>query len=485
MKATRVDLTLRPEPRRVLFRPFLPDSEERCTKIIGRISALSDSQVHEELERVLAEFRSRHLDLSGMLVKRFASVQRFALMDVPFSEDRKQLIGAYFTQEYSLESSALFNPSMVWHPDQGGLAKGHKRFVLSLRSLGEGATSCITFRSGSADGDGGVRIDPIMPHADIPEICPSRRYEGNLFGKKLFELGLLNEFARGILDTLGAEFTLEELEARLRPALQEERGNREDHASVANGMVALARANYEIEFDPDKPLSARVILPSTAAERKGIEDARFVEFRAEDGERTYYATYTAFDGEVFFPQLLETKDFLHFKSSTLNGPEVKNKGMALFPRKVNGRYAMLSRQDNENIYLMYSDMLHFWFTKELLMRPTYTWEYVQLGNCGSPIETEAGWLVLTHGVGPVRRYTIGAILLDLENPGKIIGRLREPLLSPDEKEREGYVPNVVYSCGAAVHAGSLILPYAMSDYASTFATVELNDLLAALLASGP
>ena len=217
------------------------------------------------------------------------------------------------------------------------------------------------------------------------------------FGKKLFELGLLNDFARGILDTLGAEFTLEELEARLRLAVQEERGNREDHAGVANGMVALARANYEIEFDPDKPLSARVILPSTAAERKGIEDARFVEFRDEDGERTYYATYTAFDGEVFFSQLLETKDFLHFKSSTLNDPEVKNKGMALFPRKVNGRYAMLSRQDNENIYLMYSDMLHFWFTKELLMRPTYTWEYVQLGNCGSPIETEAGWLLLTHG----------------------------------------------------------------------------------------
>jgi len=485
MKATRVDLTLRPEPRRVLFRPFAPDSEERCTKIIGRVCALSDSQVYEELERVLAEFKSRHLDLKGMLLKRFESVQRFALMDTPFSEDRKQLIGAYFTQEYSLESSAVFNPSMVWHPNQSDATEGHKRFVLSLRSLGEGATSCITFRSGSVDGDGCVRIDPTMPYVNIPEIRPSRRYDGELFGKKLFELGLLHDFSRSILDTLGADFTLEELEARLQVALQEERGQPEDHASVAKGMVALAQANYEIDFEPDKPLSTRVIFPSTRAERKGIEDARFVEFRDEAGERTYYATYTAFDGEVFFPQLLETQDFLHFKSSTLNGPEVKNKGMALFPRKVNGRYAMLSRQDNENIYLMYSDMLHFWFTKELLMRPTYTWEYVQLGNCGSPIETEAGWLVLTHGVGPVRRYTIGAILLDLQDPGKIIGRLREPLLSADENEREGYVPNVVYSCGAAVHAGRLILPYAMSDYASTFATAELNDLLATLLASGP
>jgi hypothetical protein len=184
MKATRVDLTLRPEPRRVLFRSFAPDSEERCTKIVGRVCALSDSQVHEEPERVLAEFRSRHLDLSGVLLKRFESVRRFALMDVPFSEDRKQLIGAYFTQEYSLESSALFNPSMVWHPGQSGLVEGHKRFVLSLRSLGGGATSCITFRSGSVGGDGGVRIDPTMPHADIPEICPSRHYGVDLFGKK-------------------------------------------------------------------------------------------------------------------------------------------------------------------------------------------------------------------------------------------------------------------------------------------------------------
>jgi predicted GH43/DUF377 family glycosyl hydrolase len=420
-----------------------------------------------------------------MLIKRFGSVQRFALMDVPFSEDRKQLIGAYFTQEYSLESSAVFNPSMVWHPDQSSLAEGHKRFVLSLRSLGEGAMSCITFRSGSVDGEGRISIDPTTPYVDIPEICPSRLYEADLFGKKLFELGLLDDFARGILDTLGAGFTLEELKARLRLALQEERGNREDHTDVANGMIALAQANYEIFVEPDKPLSARVIFPSTAAERKGIEDARFVEFRDEEGERTYYATYTAFDGEVFFPQLLETRDFLHFKSSTLNGPAVKNKGMALFPRKFNGRYAMLSRQDNENIFLMYSDMLHFWFTKKLLMRPTYTWEYVQLGNCGSPIETEAGWLVLTHGVGPMRRYTIGAILLDLEDPGKVVGRLREPLLSPDENEREGYVPNVVYSCGGAVHAGRLIIPYATSDYASTFATVELNDLLDTLLRSGP
>jgi predicted GH43/DUF377 family glycosyl hydrolase len=485
MKVTRVDLSLRPDPGRVLFRSFTPDTEERCTKILGRICALSDAQVNAELERVLSEFSARHLDLRDVLVKRFEAVKRFGLMDVSYSENRKQLIGAYFTQEYSLESSALFNPSMVWHPDQSGLPSGHKRFILSLRSLGEGATSCLTFRSGSVDGDGGIRIDPAEPFMDTPEIRPSRRYDADLFAKKLFELGQLDEFARGIIDALGAGFSIDELKQRLRLVLLDERGKREDHGAVAAAMIALAQANYEVEFDSELPLSARVILPATAAERKGIEDARFVSFVDENGDRTYYATYTAFDGEVFFPQLFETEDFLHFKSNTLNGPEVRNKGMALFPRKINGLYAMLSRQDNENIYLMYSEMLHFWFTKQLLMRPTYTWEYVQLGNCGSPIETEAGWLVLTHGVGPVRRYTIGAILLDLDDPGTIIGRLREPLLSPDEREREGYVPNVVYSCGAAVHNGLLIIPYAMSDYASSFVTVELDGLLAALLASGP
>ena len=245
-------------------------------------------------------------------------------------------------------------------------------------------------------------------------------------------------------------------------------------------MVMLAKANYEIRFDPGLDVSERIIFPSSPTETNGIEDARFVQFSHDDGRVCYYATYTAYDGRVTLPQLLETEDFLHFKVSTLNGPEVRNKGFALFPRMVNGQYAMLSRQDNENIYLMYSDTPHFWYSKELIARPTYSWEFVQLGNCGSPIETEAGWLVLTHGVGPMRKYALGAFLLDRDDPSRLIGRLETPLLEPNANEREGYVPNVVYSCGALPHGRELIIPYAMADYASTFATVPLDDVLSAM-----
>ena len=275
-----------------------------------------------------------------------------------------------------------------------------------------------------------------------------------------------------MLATLGDQFTLDELQRAIHRAMQQSRPRHRELEPVAQEMLTLAKANYEIRFCPEQNISERIIFPSSPTEANGIEDARFVQFHDDDGSVRYYATYTAFDGKVILPQILETDDFLHFKVSTLNGPEVRNKGFALFPRKVNGLYAMLSRQDNENIYLMYSDMLHFWYTKELIAKPTYAWEFVQLGNCGSPIETEAGWLVLTHGVGPMRKYAMGAFLLDLDDPSRVIGRLEVPLLEPDANEREGYVPNVVYSCGAVIHNRELIIPYAMSDYASTFATVS-------------
>jgi predicted GH43/DUF377 family glycosyl hydrolase len=253
--------------------------------------------------------------------------------------------------------------------------------------------------------------------------------------------------------------------------------------ATARSMLALAEANYEVIYEPIHQMSERIIFPNSPTESSGVEDARFVQFTEDDGHTKYFATYTAYDGRVTFPQILETTDFLRFKISTLNGPQVQNKGMALFPRKINGRYAMLSRQDGENIFLMYSDELHFWLTRETLLKPTYGWEFVQLGNCGSPLETEAGWLVLSHGVGPMRKYSIGAFLLDLHDPSKVIGRLREPLLSPEHAEREGYVPNVVYSCGGQIHGQDLVIPYAMSDYASTFALVNLADLLTALKAN--
>jgi len=282
--------------------------------------------------------------------------------------------------------------------------------------------------------------------------------------------------------TLGDQFTHADIQLSIQRTLQQNRPrDRELVKPVAQNMLTLVQANYEIFFSPELNLSERIIFPSSPTETNGIEDARFVEFHDDDGSVRYYATYTAFDGKVILPQILETEDFLRFKASTLNGPEVRNKGLALFPRRVNGLYAMLSRQDNENIYLMYSDMLHFWYTKGLIAKPTYGWEFVQLGNCGSPLETEAGWLVLTHGVGPMRKYAMGAFLLDLNDPSRLIGRLEEPLLEPNANEREGYVPNVVYSCGGVIHNGELIIPYAMSDYVSTFATIPIDTILGAMV----
>jgi predicted GH43/DUF377 family glycosyl hydrolase len=387
------------------------------------------------------------------------------------------LLGAYFTQEYALESAALFNPSMVWHPDQSGLPEGSKRFVLSLRAVGEGHISSITFRSGVIDASHTIHLDKPTRFVTAPEPVPNATYDKALFRRKLIELGVGDGFVENVFSQLSDEFTLGELYQAIAAVRREHRHRLTEFETVASGIIALAKSNYEITFSPDQTLSERAIFPYSPTEMNGIEDARFVCFHDDDGNACYYATYTAFDGKVILPQLLETDDFSRFRISTLNGPEVKNKGLALFPRKIDGLYAMLSRQDGENIYIMFSDMLHFWYTKQLLMKPTFPWEFVQIGNCGSPIETDAGWLVLSHGVGPMRKYSMGAFLLDLKDPTRVIGRMCEPLLSPNETEREGYVPNVIYSCGAAVHNGELIIPYAMSDYASTFATVALDDVL--------
>jgi predicted GH43/DUF377 family glycosyl hydrolase len=298
----------------------------------------------------------------------------------------------------------------------------------------------------------------------------------------LHELGLANEFTRRIIDRLGQTFNRNELgvlvdeELRHPSAADAELSNR--HA--AEEIWRLADSNYQVQFQPDQDLSARIIFPTSPSQRNGIEDARFVRFEREDGTALYYATFTAYDGRVVMPELVETSDFLQFRFLTLNGPAAQNKGMALFPRKVNGLYAMLSRQDNENLHLVFSDNVHFWYEPKLILEPSFPWEVVQIGNCGSPIETDAGWLVLSHGVGPMRQYSIGAFLLDKENPAKVIGRLREPLLRPTEDERRGYVPNVVYTCGALVHLGQLILPYAFADHATSFATVSLDEVLSAM-----
>jgi len=477
MEATRTRIIIKPDYKRVLYRPFTITSEERIIKIIGRILTLSEKEVKKELKQVMSEFEERHQRLRNFYLNRFEQMKKYLLTDQLLSEERKLLIGAYFTQEYSLESAALFNPSMVWHPDQSDLPEGSRRFILSLRATGEGHISSITFRTGVIDKENKINIIAPTRYVAISENITNPVYEKILFERKLIELDLLNDFAKKVLSSLEDVFTVTDLEDCLKILGRPFKNKGGENELTAKGILSLALSNYEIQYNPDQRLSERVIFPHSPSEINGIEDARFVEFTDEGGQRIYYATYTAYDGKVVFPQLLETKDFLHFKISTLNGPEVKNKGMALFPRKINGLYAMLSRQDNENIYLMFSEHLHFWYTKQIILKPTYPWEFVQLGNCGSPIETEAGWLVLSHGVGAMREYSIGAFLLDKNDPSKVIGRFDEPLLTPNENEREGYVPNVVYSCGGAIHGDELIIPYAMSDHATRIAKVNVSELL--------
>ncbi|MEJ5262551.1 MAG: glycoside hydrolase family 130 protein [Ignavibacterium sp.] len=477
MKITRKELILRPDPKRVLFRPFIPRTRKQILKIIARILKLNEKQVEYLYGEIISEFGKRHNKVDEYFLKQFESVKELVFTDEPLSEKRKLLIGAYFTLEYSFESSALFNPSMIWHPNQNGLPEGSKRFILSLRAIGEGHISSLTFRSGIINSNGDISIDPPARFVTYADIIPDSFYQKDLFERKLKELGLLNDFSKKVLSELKDQFTLNELKETLRYAVKTFSYSSFDADVIASKILLLAKSNYEIEFDKDTDISERVIFPSTPNEINGIEDARFCEFVNDDGSITYYATYTAYDGEVVFPQLLETKDFVHFKISTLNGPAVQNKGMALFPRKINGHYAMLSRQDGENIFIMFSDMIHFWYHKKLLLRPTYPWEYIQIGNSGSPIETEYGWLVLHHGVGAMRKYSLGAFLLDKDDPTKVIGRTKEPILTANENEREGYVPNVIYSCGGKVYNGNLIIPYAMSDYASSFAVVSLKDLI--------
>jgi len=474
---------LKPDQSRVLLRPFNPGNPQRIALIISRIMALPEDQVGPLLDEISAEFSERHQDIRRHFLERFAQVRDSLPADQKLSEQRQLLIGSYFLAEYSLESAALFNPSIVPHPDQTGLPPGALRFILSLRATGEGHISSITFRTGILLED--YRIEVLTPTGFLtePRQVPKSLYEKALFTRKLFELGLAGELTTRVMNRLAESFSLQDLRASLAAELTQDgwlEGMAQEDLSAAQGIWLLARSNFEVRFQPEQRLSERILFPATPSQRNGIEDARFVCFQNDDGTRVYYATFTAYDGKVVVPELVDTTDFLQFRFTTLNGPAAENKGMALFPRKIKGLYAMLSRQDNENIYLMYSDNVHFWYESTVLLKPVFPWELIQLGNCGSPIETDAGWLVLSHGVGPMRKYCIGAFLLDRDDPAKVIGRLREPLLKPNEREREGYVPNVVYTCGALVHNGELIIPYGLADHATGFATVPLQEVLAAM-----
>ena len=473
----RTDIKIVRDTSRVITRYHIP-SIERIPKIIKRVLRLTEREAEEVLEKTCAEFSDRHKNLAQVLERSFNEVSKFMLNGTRISRTKKLLIGAYFTMEYAVESAALFNPSIVPDPNQTDVPPGGLRFIMSLRATGEGHISSIVFRGGIIDGNNSINFFPDGEYVETPSIKVDSRYDSHLFRLKLYEMKVSDETTNHVLTQLPAEFTREELAKQIDAILADKhiRVNREA-IEIINW---LADSNYEISFHTDHHLSERVIFPVSENETSGIEDARFVQFFEDNGEVSYYATYTAYNGVNILPQLIETKDFINFNVVTLNGKAVQNKGMALFPRKIDGRYAMLSRQDGENNYIMFSDHLHFWQKQQIIQEPTYPWEFVQIGNCGSPLEINEGWLVLTHGVGPMRQYYIGAILLDLKNPAKIIGRLKKPLLTPNDDEREGYVPNVVYSCGALIHNNELFLPYAMSDITSGMATMGISDIVALL-----
>ncbi len=464
------------DARRVITRLFVPGSETHVRALIGRILKLDELEVSRLIGQVEQAFDSRHYDLASAFRSHYDEVATYIENDDAISEDRRLLIGAYFTKEYSFESAALFNPSMVAHPDQGGLPSGAVRFLMSLRATGEGHVSSIVFRAGVIDGSGDMIVDPPSPYARSPELLKHHPNEKQTFFLKLIEMGAYNNTAGDLLDRLPDRFTDGDLDraldemAQLEPPAQR-------FEETARDLRWLARSDYVLKLPANRCPSEIVIFPATENESRGMEDMRLVRFTDDDGKVCYYGIYTAHNGFRSLPQLLETEDFHYVQVTPLHGKYVQNKGQALFPRKINGWYVMIARLDGENLYLMRSKSVRFWNEAEKLQIPTHPWEYVQIGNCGPPLETPKGWLLLTHGVGPMREYCIGASLLDLQDPSRIIGQTAEPILVPTEAERDGYVPNVVYSCGSMIHGDRVIIPYAMADSATGVATVALAELL--------
>ena len=480
---TRSDVRLRPDPGRVVTRAFVPDGHdpgdgrERGQHIVDRVLAMAPDDVSRTLRDVRTRFARRHVDLDETLARRLDVLAQWIPAPGALAPDTRHLLGAYFTQEYAIEAAALTNPSIVAAPHQGAGGDGSLQVIVSLRAIGEGHISSIEFRTGTVGRDGRVAIDPVLPPVHAERRSPV--FDRPLFAAKLQELGEGNDHVDAVLGRLGDRFTMAELEAAIAE-VREVSGGSAGTGHSEQAIHWLAASNYDIAFAPLSALSQRVIFPAGPAESHGMEDARFVRFAESGAPPTYFATYTAYDGFHILPQLIETADFETFRVATLNGPAVRNKGMALFPRRVGGRYAALARLDNENSYLLQSDNVRFWHDSTRIQMPTQPWELVQIGNCGSPIETAAGWLVVTHGVGPMRTYALGAVLLDLDDPSQVIGALRDPLLVPDEDERDGYVPNVVYSCGSLVHDDWLVLAYGASDTTSRFATVSVDALLTEL-----
>jgi predicted GH43/DUF377 family glycosyl hydrolase len=480
LKINSTAIDLRPDSGRVLNRSFIPASPDQVSNIIDRVLSFTEAEAEAQLASLRDEFDHRHPNLERSWLRQFEKVKAYLSNNESLSAGRRLLIGAFFTGEYAFESVALFNPSIVPHPDQTDLGTEDLCFILTLRAIGEGHISSIEFRSGVIRNNHSIEMDKTAALVTAPDIDPDPIFPKNIFLHKLQEKGLENNWSRSVMNRLGVRFTRTELDESMQRAAHETQLHTDDVKRAIECVHWLVESNYEFSFSPSIPLSQRVIFPVSLNESNGMEDARFVRFVDEDHRATYYATYTAYNGRLILPQLIETTDFLQFRVRTLTGSAIQNKGMALFPKRIDGHYAILSRYDDENLYLMLSDDVYFWSDPQLLLQPAQPWEFVKIGNCGSPIETDAGWLVLTHGVGPMRKYCISAMLLDLRNPLKVIGRLNEPLLQPAVGQTDGYVPNVVYACGALVHNGRLVLPYGLNDTATKIVTIELGTLLAAL-----
>ncbi len=483
---TRTDVVLKADPARVLARLFVPghelshDGRSRASGVLSRILALPEEEVGATVQAVCDRYLGRHRDLPSVLLSHYEQIVHRIPDDAQLSDDRRTLIGAWFTHEFAVEAAALFNPSAVEHPDQTGLAPGWCRFVLSLRAVGEGHLSSVEFRSGVVGPAGELRVDDPGPHIESGATM-STSYDRALFASALVGEDIDPETAAFVVARLPARFHGRELDKAVA-TLERERLTRP--TAVRTGELArrIAACSYEVEFPVESALAERVLWPRSPSESRGIEDARFV--HVED-DAVYRATYTAFDGVSIAPQLIETTDFRRFRLGRLAGPAARNKGMALFPRRIGGRYFALSRWDRENNAVATSHDGVWWEDPRTLQVPSRPWELLQLGNCGSPVETGAGWIVLTHGVGPMREYAIGALLLDLDDPTRVLGSLRDPLLVPAEDERDGYVPNVVYSCGALRHGDRLLLPYGASDASVRFAFVDIALLVERLTADGP
>ena len=416
LKVKRKAIKIEGDTSRVITLLHLPGDRHRVSKIIQRIMSMSETATKNLITQIMIDFSGRHEDIEHIFERHLNEVKGYLPRDATLSDAKRALIGAYFTKEYAIESAALFNPSIVPHPDQSHLNKGSLRFVMSLRATGDGHVSSIVFRSGVLDRHNTLLFDPISDFVETPELqlAPDPLYKRNVFQHKLNEMGAGNEITVYVLNHLPEDFTYNELIEKIgilraKPQFSETIQNR-----TFEIIHWLAESNYAVGFHSDHSISERVIFPVSKNESRGIEDARFVQFFNDNGEAVYFATYTAYNGVTILPQLIETKDFIKFNILTLSGKAVKNKGMALFPRKIGGRYAMLSRQDGENNHIMFSDNIHFWQKSQIIQEPELPWEFMQIGNCGSPLETNEGWIVLTHGVGPMRKYCLGAILLDLE-----------------------------------------------------------------------